>query len=41
MKKEKNTMPQWLQDELNNIELKNTVEEREFLAWMISDIDYK
>jgi hypothetical protein len=34
--KNANEMPQWLQDEMNNVQLTNSVNERETFAWYIS-----
>jgi len=31
-----NKMPQWLQEEMNNVQLTNSVNEKETFAWFIS-----
>ena len=31
-----NEMPQWLQEEMNNVQLTNSVNEKETLAWYLS-----
>jgi len=31
-----NKMPQWLQEEMNNVQLTNSVNEKETLAWYLS-----
>ena len=36
MENQANKMPQWLQDELNIVQLTNSVNEKELTAWYIA-----